>query len=236
MNHNTKCEDCLTVDTSVTPLRKGHGKNFKPLIAAGAWEICGFTYGKSKCGCCGRPISRILKLKNTTHQAAVQRDLNYTFSEIIDIGVVCGPIVFMTSCIGFYNDPESEWKRTWAVWKSYCEFVMLCVQNADLWDNLPAEFKGEIDHYLEVGWKGEATTSKWMRVRDAKKKLLRTRRWKTNVTSDFSNRKVDKLSYYYNLRTLLQVVRTLSVVDSCWTVTKDSNGDSTVTLFNAKAS
>jgi hypothetical protein len=192
---------------------KGHGKNFQPLVAAGAWEISGFQYGRSKCACCGRPIVRVLKLKNQCHEAALERDPTYSFPEEIDIGIVCGPKVFGESCLGFYDDTAAEWKRQYRMWREYINFVMLHVQNKDLWEMLPASVRDAIDEYLDTGGfkpGEEPTTASWWRIRDAKKKYLKTKR----------NEKVPVFSYLtYNARVLLNVAQRLCIVDAgTWTV------------------
>ena len=180
-----------------------HGRNFKSLVAAGAWEISGFNYGRDKCACCGRPITRVLRLTNSSHSAAVERDPQYAFPEEISIGIVCGPIVFVESCAGFYSEPTREWERQYQIWKKWIEFVMLCVQNKDIWESLPEEFCKPIDHFLEVGWEGESTTGNWWRLRDAKRKVLRTKR--------LDNKKPSMRQLYYNVRVLLSVASHLNI-------------------------
>lgn len=208
----------LDVASSVKEDHKvnGHGKNFKPLVAAGAWEISGFHYGKSKCACCGRPITRVLHLKNTAHEAALERDVEYPFSEEIHIGVVCGPKVFLDSCVTFYTDPEKEWLRQWSVWKQYVSFIMLCVQNKDIWNAVPEPLRKVVDHYLEVGWQGESTTGNWWKIRDAKKKILRTKR-------DSHNRPY--VNYLHrNIKVMTSIASYLRLISGVWTVTYNSTG------------
>jgi len=120
---------------------KGYGKNFQPLIEAGSWTICGFTYGKSKCECCGRPINRVLHLKNESH------DVSASFPETIEIGIVCGPKVFVESCVGFYSDPAREWERQHRAWKDYIDYVILCARHDKLWRLLPEQLRSAIDNF-----------------------------------------------------------------------------------------
>ena len=212
MSEKKLVEDFMGVNSDVK--FNGHGKNFKPLVAAGAWEISGFHYGRSKCACCGRPITRVLHLKNKTHEAAVDRDPNYSFPEEIGIGIVCGPKLFMESCIGFYNDVEKEWVRQWAAWKDFVNFVILCTQNRDIWEMIPEEYRTPIDHYIEVGWKGEETTGKWWRLRDAKKRVLKTKR---------NAEKLVNVNYLvYNVRSLIFIAKSFSLVDQKVSVKQSS--------------
>lgn len=155
----------------------GHGKNFKPLVAAGSWVVSGFMYGSSHCACCGRPICRILKLKNLAHEAAKQKDENYAFPEEIGIGVVCGPKVFQESCVGYYDDPAREWERQHNLWKTYIKYVMACVKNKDVWECVPRVLREATDRYLDTDQSNDPHSGNWWLVRDAKRLLLeRTKR------------------------------------------------------------
>lgn len=149
---------------------KAYGRNFKPLVAAGSWQISGFHYGKSKCACCGRPILHVLHLKNESH------DVSGEFPETIEIGIVCGPKVFTESCVGFYDDPSREWERQHRAWKDYINYVILCVKNEDLWAKVPAELRTTIDAFLAEGYKQQQHSGGWWMVKDAKKRYLRTPR------------------------------------------------------------
>lgn len=146
---------------------KGYGKNFKPLIAAGSWVISGFHYGRSKCGCCGRPIRHVLELKNESH------DVSSNFPERIDIGIVCGPKVFIESCVGFYEDPEREWERQHQAWKDFINYTILCVKHEKLWSLVPEEFRAKIDEFLKEGYKKQEHSGGWWMVKDAKKRFLK---------------------------------------------------------------
>ena len=149
---------------------KGHGKNFQPLIAAGSWTISGFHYGKSKCACCGRPITRVLHLKNESH------DISSAFPETIEIGMTCGPKVFMESCVGFYSDPAREWERQHKAWKDYINYVIICVKHEKLWLTVPEDLRGPIDHFLAEGYKTQEHSGGWWMVKDAKKAFLRSQK------------------------------------------------------------
>lgn len=155
---------------------KPYGKNFKPLVAAGSWEITGFRYGKSKCACCGRPIYHTLQLTNKSHKDASERDPNYPFTETIEIGVVCGPKVFTQSCVGFYNDPEREWDRQIRAWRDYINYVVLCVKHEALWKLVPVDLRQAVDDFLEKGYKAQDHSGGWWMVRDGKKRFLRSQR------------------------------------------------------------
>lgn len=149
---------------------KGHGKNFQPLIESGSWIISGFHYGKSKCACCGRPITRVLHLKNESHQA------DGAFSETIEIGMTCGPKVFMESCVGFYSDPSREWERQHKAWKDYINYVILCVKHEALWKLVPEELRTKIDDFLQEGYKVQEHSGGWWMVKDAKKRFLKSQK------------------------------------------------------------
>lgn len=150
---------------------KGHGRNFKPLVAAGSWTICGFTYGRSKCACCGRPIVHVLHLKNESH------DTGNGFPETIDVGIVCGPKVFTESCVGFYDDPTREWERQHRAWKEYIAYVVLCVKHEALWQTIPAQVREPIDAFLQGGGTpGQEHSGAWWMIRDAKKRFLKCQR------------------------------------------------------------
>jgi hypothetical protein len=149
---------------------KGHGRNFQPLIEAGSWTICGFHYGRSKCACCGRPIYHTLHLKNESH------DVSSSFPEQIEVGIVCGPKVFMESCVGFYSDPAREWERQHKAWKDYINYVVLCVKHEALWKLVPEDLRGPIDHFLAEGYKEQEHSGGWWMVKDAKKRFLKCQR------------------------------------------------------------
>lgn len=152
-----------------------NGKNFVSLVAAGAWTIVNFTYGgKRKCECCGRPITRVLHLKNQSHEAAKKRDRAYAFAEEITIGIVCGPKLFIESCRGFYEDPQREWERQHQTWKTYIEYVMLSAQGRAFWNALPETLTRDIDSYLEEGFKDAQHSGVWWQARDAKRGFLKT--------------------------------------------------------------
>jgi hypothetical protein len=156
---------------------RGHGKNFQPLIAAGSWTICGFHYGRSlvgptaaRCACCGRPIYHVLHLKNESH------DVSSSFPETIEIGMTCGPKVFLESCVGFYSDPSREWERQHRAWKDYINYVVLCVKHEALWKLIPDELRTGIDNFLQEGYKAQEHSGGWWMVKDAKKRFLRCQR------------------------------------------------------------
>ena len=150
---------------------KGHGKNFKTLVAAGSWTISGFRYGKSKCACCGRPIVHTLQLKNESHDAGRSE-----FSETIEIGIICGPKVFTESCVGFYSDPEREWERQHAAWKDYINYIVLCVKHEKMWALVPVELRTAVDEFLQEGYKSQDHSGGWSMVKDAKKRYLKSQR------------------------------------------------------------
>jgi len=161
--------DVLAAAASDTHVR-GHGKNFKPLIAAGSWIIDGFHYGKSKCACCGRPILHVLHLKNESHNSSSG------FDEVIEIGIVCGPKVFMESCVGFYSDPAREWDRQHKAWKDFISYILICVKHEKLWQLVPAEFRSIVDAYLKDGYEKQDHTGGWWMVKDAKKRFLKSQK------------------------------------------------------------
>jgi len=173
VKRNTQQSDVIGLIASHV---KSNGKNFKPLIAAGSWQISGFHYGKSKCACCGRPIRHVLELKNESHADAAKRDAAYPFTETIDIGIVCGPKVFTESCIGFYDDPEREWERQLRSWKDYINYVVLCVKNEDLWKRVPEGLRTIVDQFLAEGYKTQDHSGGWWMVKDAKKRFLKVKR------------------------------------------------------------
>lgn len=149
---------------------KGHGKNFKPLIAAGSWTISGFHYGRSKCACCGRPILHVLELKNESHK------VDSGFPEIIEVGIVCGPKVFMESCVGFYEDPEREWDRQHRAWKDFINYVVMCVKHEKLWQLIPEQLRQGVDDFLKSGYEKQDHTGGWWMAKDAKKHFLKCQR------------------------------------------------------------
>jgi hypothetical protein len=95
---------------------------------------------------------------------------------VIRIGIVCGPKVFIESCVGFYDDPTREWERQWRAWKDFIDYTLLCVKNADLWAAVPEGLRAAVDGFLQEGFKVQQHSGGWWAVKDAKKKLLRTRR------------------------------------------------------------
>ena len=149
---------------------KGHGKNFAPLIAAGSWQICGFHYGKAKCACCGRPICHVLHLKNDAHE------VSDAFPETIEIGIVCGPKVFIESCVGFYSDPTREWERQHRVWKDFINYTILCVKHEKMWQLIPEGLRVGVDEFLSEGYKAQDHSGGWWAVKDAKKRFLKSQR------------------------------------------------------------
>ena len=154
---------------------QGRGRNFRPLVGAGSWEISGFHYGRSKCACCGRPISHVLHLKNASHSDAAKLDPAYPFPETIEIGIVCGPKVFTESCIGFYDDPSREWERQLRSWKDFISYTILCVKNADLWAMVPEGLRMAVDAFLKDGYERQEHSGGFWQVKDGKKRYLRTR-------------------------------------------------------------
>jgi len=169
MGHRYQAQDALN-EAAHDKHFVGHGKNFKPLIAAGSWTICGFHYGKSKCACCGRPITRVLHLKNQSH------DVSTSFPEIIEIGIVCGPKVFMESCIGFYTDPEREWERQHQAWKDFINYTILCVKHEKMWKLIPDDLRNKVDEFLSEGYKAQDHSGGWSMCKEAKKCYLRSQR------------------------------------------------------------
>ena len=166
--------DAITNDQKPAKVSR-YGKNFESLVGSGAWTISNFVYRGSKCSCCGRPICRVLVLKNQAHEAIKSRDPNYPFPEEVDIGIVCGPRVFTESCAGFYEDPKREWERQWKVWKHFINYVMMCVQGKDLWQQLPVALTKPVDEFLEEGYKEEKHSGNWWMVRDAKSAFFKAR-------------------------------------------------------------
>jgi hypothetical protein len=191
---------------------KAHGKNFKPLVASGSWTISNFHYGRSKCHCCGRPIRHILHLKNESFADAAKMSKmdseGHPFPETIEIGIVCGPKVFLESCVGFYDDPEREWERQIRSWKDYISYIILCVKNKDIWDRVPEELRTVVDTYLEEGYKQEAHSGKWWIVKDAKKKLLRLRRTPGVMP--------DPRIVFWSSRTLVHAAKRLNLIPVHW--------------------
>jgi len=188
---------------------KGHGKNFAPLVAAGSWTISGFHYGSSRCGCCGRPIRRILNLMNKSHEAAAARDPAYAFPETIEIGVVCGPKVFIESCVGFYDDPAREWERQHAAWKDYISYVILCVKGKELWDRVPSAVQLAADTFLEAEYKKHDHSGPWWLIRDAKKRYLSIKK----PYNDYAMR--------YGMRSILRCLQRLQLVPAHWILRDD---------------
>lgn len=149
------------------------------LVPAGRWKLSGFKYGRSNCMCCGRPICRCFIMKNLDHEAKVARDPNYTFPETIVIGCVCGPDLLAKSSAGFYDDPELEWARQYAVFKDYIKYVLLCEKNHDIWQSVPHWIRVPVDEFLDGKWRDKHDgkhTGPWWKVRDAKRSVLTTSR------------------------------------------------------------
>jgi hypothetical protein len=145
----------------------GSGKNFRSLIEAGSWTISGFHYGNSRCACCGRPILHVLHMRNESHRA------DSPFPEGIEVGIVCGPKVFMESCIGFYEDPEREWDRQHRAWKDFIDYVVTCVKHEKLWLTVPLPLRQGVDDFLKQGYESQDHTGGWWMVKDAKKGFFR---------------------------------------------------------------
>lgn len=197
---------------------RAYGKNFKSLVGAGSWEIVGFHYGSQRCGCCGRPITRVLELKNQAHEAISKADPSYAFTEVVGIGMTCGPRVFIESCAGFYEDPNREWERQWQVWKGYVDYVILCSQGKDLWAALPEELRLVVDAYLEEGYKSADHSGPWWILRDAKKRYLKTRRAKTNELPDLR-------VLWYSARQVIYGAKRLKLIPQAWELLQDMKLD-----------
>ncbi len=146
------------------------------LVPAGRWQLKGFTYGRARCTCCGRPITNLYHLINQDHKAKLYSDPTYSHLKEIVIGCVCGPKVFKESCEGFYDDPDREWNRQHAAFKDYINYILLNVRNKDLWTLLPDELCKPIDNFLEFGYKKEKHSGPWWRIRDVKRKVLNGKR------------------------------------------------------------
>ena len=192
----------------------GHGKNFEALVASGAWVIHGFIYGSSRCGCCGRPIARILKLKNLSHEAACSHDPEYKFPEIIEIGVVCGPKVFQESCVGFYDNPAREWERQYQLWKTYIKYVLACQFHGHVWEHVPAQLTTAVDAYLMQDLTNEPHSGNWWMLRDAKRLLLER-------TKCDAEEKPIRWSLAYRIRDLMACARRLNVIPREWRLTSE---------------
>lgn len=208
-----KTEEQLdVVDNFGTEHSVGHGKNFASLVAFGSWVISGFTYGSSRCACCGRPIVRVLKLKNMSYEASKERYPDYNFPEEIEIGVVCGPKVFKESCIGFYTEPEREWERQYTVWKNYIKYVLACTKNHEVWEAVPQQLRIKIDEFLASDQSEKVHCGDWSIVRDSKRLLLeRTKRdqEKKPLTWDLHRRSVK----------LMIRANSAGVIPETWTLT-----------------
>lgn len=199
---------------------KGHGKNFKPLIAAGSWIISGFHYGKSKCACCGRPILHVLHLKNESHVSTSQ------FDETIEIGIVCGPKVFIESCVGFYSDPEKEWARQHQAWKDYINYIILCVKHEKLWKLIPEELRMPIDTFLQEGYKAQSHSGGWWLVKDAKKRYL-----KSQTNNDVvPNARI----LYYASRNLLMSAKRQNLIPGSWDMTARGHTDAATNAYTVE--
>lgn len=202
-----------TLDALKQPAIKSRfGKNFESLVGAGSWVISGFRYGKSRCGCCGRPICRILVLKNQSHDAVSKDNPRYLFKEEVDVGLICGPRVFTESCVGFYEDPTREWERQWRAWKDYINYVILCVQAKDLWEKFPEELRVIVDKFLEDGYKQKEHSGSWWLLRDAKKRFLNTKR-----LGEFSQVR----AMWWASQSLIYGIKKLGLVPQTWELTPD---------------
>lgn len=181
------------------------------LIPAGRWKIDGFCCRQTRCMCCGRPIRYVLLLKNEDHLEKIKIDPSYSHPEIIDIGRTCGPQVFQESTKGFYEDPEREWNRQYAIFKDFIEYIVLCTRNADIWQTLPIEIRCEVDNYLETGHEKADHTGGWWMLRDAKKRYLR------------SKRKGNELPVlrilWYNAHSVVYSLKRLNLIPQSWTLT-----------------
>lgn len=191
---------------------KGHGKNFKPLIAAGSWTISGFHYGRSKCACCGRPILHVLHLKNESHRHDSQ------FAETIEIGIVCGPKVFVESCVGFYSDPEKEWERQHQAWKDYINYIVLCVKHEKLWKLIPEGLRLPIDEFLQEGYKAQEHSGGWWMAKDAKKRFLKSQK----SLDAFPNSRI----LYMASRSLLTTAKRQKLIPDTWDLRTQTQIDS----------
>lgn len=195
--------------------RRKYGKNFKSLVGAGSWVIDGFHYGSDRCGCCGRPISRILRLRNESHEAVCKTE-SYQFNEIVNIGIVCGPRVFIESCIGFYEDPTREWERQWKAWKGYVEYVILGAKTKELWDLVPTELRSPVDEYLERTYIEEKHTGTWWILRDAKKSYMQMceRVLKQKETPNAR-------TFNYSCSRVVYAAKRLNLIPMNWELTED---------------
>jgi hypothetical protein len=108
-----------------------------------------------------------LHLKNESH------DVSSTFPKEIEIGIVCGPKVFIESCVGFYNDPKREWERQYKAWKDFIDYTVLCVKHEKLWTMIPEDLRIRIDEFLSEGYKTQSHSGGWWMVKDAKKRFLK---------------------------------------------------------------
>lgn len=180
------------------------------LVPAGRWSLEGVTYGRDKCTCCGRPIRYLYHLRNEDHKAKARNDPGYQHPEEILIGMVCGPKVFAESCEGFYEDPEREWNRQYAAYKDYVNYIILNVRNKDVWELLPIELRKPIDDFLEFGYQKEAHSGPWWRMRDAKRRVLK------------SSRDLDGKPYargmYSRVFGMVRVAKHLGIIPDAWSV------------------
>lgn len=200
---------------------KSYGKNFKPLVSSGQWAISGYRYGSSRCQCCGRPIRHLLFLKNEVYDAILSADPEYAFPEVITIGVVCGPAVFVEAAREFYSDPEAEWKRQHSAWKHWIKYVDLCMQNRGLWESVNQDFRAAVDRFLDNPSPKDVTSAQWWRVRDAKVRVLRTGR--------DSEKKPRPYPLYCNLRVLVDVAVRCGIVSAGeWEATRGADAATTV--------
>lgn len=216
--------DCFDVAGShVIDEVKGHGRNFMSLVHAGKWKISGFRYGHSKCQCCGRPISRLLMLKNEAHDV-VSHDKGYIFPEVIAIGVVCGPKVFAEAARKFYDDPDAEWVRQHSIWKEFIKYTILCQSAFRTWNTVPTVISSAVDAFIQTAWDVESCrqTSDLCRIKDAKRRVLQT-------STDMNKRPVNWM-FKQRLNTLLKLSYKTGIVQDDLTVESiDSEGNVVLT-------
>lgn len=198
----TQVHDVLDIDGVKI---KKYGKNFRSLVCAGAWVINDFKYGRDVCACCGRPITRLLKLKNTSHDGSEKQ-----FEEVVTIGTTCGPKVFIESCKSFYDDPEKEWERQYKSWKGYIEYVTLCSRNHDVWTSVDENFTNRIDEILDDGYRTGNFTKTWWILHDRKMKLLKSSKKYKDGIGEIIER---NLQYYANV--LLQSAKRCGIFNNC---------------------
>ena len=108
-----------------------------------------------------------------SHAAKILQDPGYDFPDEIEIGMVCGPKVFIESAAAFYDDPAMEWARQYEFYREFIQYELLCSKAWDTWESVPGDLRRPVDATMET----EAKDGDWWRVRDAKKHVLRTRRF-----------------------------------------------------------